>query len=136
MRWLMAAFVAVHGLIHLMGFAKGLGYASLPQLVQPISRGMAFLWLAACLLMLATAVALIVWPRGWWIVGAVALVVSQAAIVSSWRDAWAGTIANAVVLVAVIYGWGTYGPRSFQAQFERDVASRRGRQTQVTNVTE
>ena len=40
MRWIVAVLLAVHGLIHLMGFAKAFGYAELPQLTQPISREM------------------------------------------------------------------------------------------------
>ena len=36
-RWMVAVLLAVHGLIHLMGFAKAFGYAQLPQLTQPIS---------------------------------------------------------------------------------------------------
>jgi Family of unknown function (DUF6544) len=38
MRWILLVLMGVHGLIHLMGFAKGFGYADLPQLTQPISR--------------------------------------------------------------------------------------------------
>lgn len=30
--------LAVHGLIHLMGFAKAVGYAGLPQLTPPLRR--------------------------------------------------------------------------------------------------
>ena len=35
MRWIPIALMGVHRLIHLMGFAKGFGYADLPQLTQP-----------------------------------------------------------------------------------------------------
>lgn len=49
-----------------------------------------------------------------------ALVVSQFVIVSAWRDAWAGTAANVVLLAVVAHGWLTDGPRSFHAQFVRD----------------
>jgi uncharacterized protein DUF6544 len=122
MRWLAGAFLAVHGLIHLMGFAKGFG--------------MALVWLVAALVMLATAVMLLIGARGWWLVGACALMLSQAVIVSSWRDAWAGTIANVVLLVAVVYGSGTEGPWSFRARFERDVAQRLGQPIEMPVVTE
>ena len=46
MRWIVAVLLAVHGLIHLMGFAKAFGYAELPQLTQPVwvSRG----WRRGC----------------------------------------------------------------------------------------
>ena len=65
------ALVVLHGLIHLMGFAKGFGLAELSQLTQPISRAMGAVWLVAALLLLGTAVALVVAPRWWWVVGAV-----------------------------------------------------------------
>ena len=121
MRWAFAAIVAVHGLIHLMGPASAFGYADLPQLTQPISRGMGMVWLAAAVLTLAAVVALFAWPRCWWIIGAVALVASQAAIITSWSDAKAGTVANMILLAGVAYGYFTQGPASFRAQFERDV---------------
>ena len=125
MRWIVAVLLALHGLIHLMGFAKAYGYAKLPQLIQPISRGMGLLWLAAGLLAIASATMIVARPRSFWIVGAVALVMSQAVILSAWRDAWAGTAVNVVLLLAVAYGWFTEGPRRFRAQFQRDVAATR-----------
>jgi hypothetical protein len=63
---------------------------------------------------------MVAWPRSFWIVGAVALVMSQAVILSAWQDAWAGTVVNLVLLLAVAHGWLTEGPPSFRAQFERD----------------
>ena len=35
MRWVFVVLLVLHGLIHLMGFAKAFGYAALPQLTQP-----------------------------------------------------------------------------------------------------
>ena len=109
MRWVLSIIVAVHGLIHLMGFAKAFGYAELPQLTQPIARPMGVVWLAASMLMVATAVSIGAWPRSTWMVGAMALVLSQVAIATAWRDAWAGTIANLILLVVLVYGWLTQG---------------------------
>ena len=68
MRWIVAGLLTLHGLIHLMGFAKAFGYAELPQLTQPLSREMGLLWLAAGLLVVASAVVMavalmMVWPR-------------------------------------------------------------------------
>jgi len=120
-RWVFAFTVVVHGLIHLMGPAKAFGYAELPQLTQPISRGMGVVWLLAALLTLVATAALFVWPRGWWMIGAAALVVSQAVIFSSWSDAKFGTLANILLLAGVAYGYFTQGPASFRAEFERDV---------------
>jgi hypothetical protein len=136
MRWVIAALLIVHGLIHGMGFAKAFGYASLPQLTQPISRGMGVGWVIAGLLVCASAVLLVTQPAAGWVLGAIALVVSQAVIMSAWRDAWAGTLANVVLLAAVAYGFLTQGPWSFRAQFERDVQHGLARPLVATVVTE
>jgi hypothetical protein len=125
-----------HGLVHLMGFAKSFGFAELPQFTLPISRGMGLLWLVAGLLVMVSAVAVVAFPRGLWIVGAVALVLSQAVILSAWHDAWAGTVANMLLLLAVAYGWFTEGPRSVRATFDRDVAVGLARPADAPVVTE
>jgi len=121
MRLLFAILLAVHGLIHLMGFAKAFGLAKLPQLVQPISRPMGVAWLAAALLLALTAVAVFAMPRWWWALGGVALVLSQIVIASSWSDARYGTIANAPILVGVVLGFLSQGPVSLRAEYDREV---------------
>jgi hypothetical protein len=136
MRWVFAGIIAIHGLIHLMGPAKAFGCADLPLLTQPISRGMGLVWLAAAALTLAAVVALFVWPRGWWMIGAVALVLSQAAIFTSWSDAKAGTVANILLLAGVAYGYFTQGPTSFRAQFDRDVRAGLARPVDAPVLTE
>ena len=136
MRVAIGVLLAVHGVIHFMGFAKAFGYASLPQLTQPISRGMGALWLLAGILLWISAALLVAWPRYWWIAGMAAMVISQAVVMSAWRDAWAGTIPNVVLLLAVTHGWLTEGPWSFRAQFDRDAAVGLSRPSHVPKVTE
>jgi uncharacterized protein DUF6544 len=121
LRWTLIGLLTLHGLIHLMGFAKAFGYAALPQLTQPISRESGVLWLLAGVLIVATAVILATGARTYWIVGGLALLVSQLVIITAWRDAWAGTVVNAVLLVVVAHGLLTEGPWSFHAQYLRDV---------------
>ena len=136
MRWFVAILLIAHGLIHMMGFAKAFGYAELPQFTQPVSRELGLLWLAAGLLVMASAVLLVASPRSVWFVGAVALVTSQAVILTAWHDAWAGTAANVVMLLLVALGWFTEGPRSFRAQFERDVEAGLARPLDAPVVTD
>ena len=136
MRWVVVMLLALHGLIHSMGFAKAFGYAELPQLTQPVSREMGVVWLAAGLLIVASAVTLVASPRRFWIVGGVALIASQVVILSAWSDAKAGTIVNVVLLLAVTYGWFNHGPQSFRAQFERDISSGLARPLEAAVVTE
>lgn len=135
MRWILFALLCVHGLIHLMGFAKAFGYADLPQLTQPIPRAWGLAWLTASALVVATAVLFAAGARHMWVVGAVALLVSQVVIVSAWRNAWAGTIANVLLLLVVAHGWLTEGPRSFRAQFARDVEAGLARPLDAPIVT-
>lgn len=89
---------------------------------MPISRPLGLFWLLAALLSLATVAALFTLPRWWWLVGALALVASQAVILTSWTDARFGTVANVLLLVAVAYGFAHQGPWSLPAEYERDRA--------------
>jgi hypothetical protein len=102
-RFLLAAIIIVHGLIHLLGAAKGFGWADVSALKGPISRGMATVWLLAAVLVIAAGVLLTADIHQWWMVGIVAAAVSQAAILTSWNAAKAGTVANAVLLLAAGY---------------------------------
>ena len=104
MKILFAAFLVAHGLIHLLGTAKAFGVAEIPQLTQQISGPLGILWLLAAVLFLGAAISLFTWPQWWWVVGAGAIVVSQAVIVTSWSDARYGTIANARVQEESITG--------------------------------
>jgi hypothetical protein len=116
-----AILLVIHGLIHLLGAAKAFGWAELPQLTQPISPAFGVLWVVSALLFLAAAVSLFVWPRGWWAIGAIAVVVSMIVIVPSWTDAKIGALANAVVLVGVVFGFLSQGPVSLRAEYDQDV---------------
>lgn len=125
MRIAFTCVLALHALIHLMGFAKAFGYAALPQLTIPISRAMGLVWLAATLLLLAAAVALWLAPRAIWVIGAVGLVVSQVAIFGSWGDARFGSIVNLIVLAAMVYAAFAWGPFGLRAEYTARVAQAR-----------
>ena len=136
MRWLFVALVVGHGLIHLMGFAKAFGFAELPQLTGPISKGWGLAWLAAALAMLVTGGLFAAASRGWWIAGLVAVALSQAVIVSSWHDARFGTIVNVLVLMGVLYGFASAGPTSFGARYRRAVDTRLAEPASSRPITE
>jgi hypothetical protein len=122
-RWLVIVVVVAHGLIHLLGAAKGLGWAEVGALSDPVSPAMGLVWLAAAELVVVAGGLLAVRTSWWWVVGAVSLVVSQVAIVTSWNDAKAGTVANVVLLVAVGYGFASQGPTSFRAEYRHATAA-------------
>jgi hypothetical protein len=119
-----AIFLVLHGLIHMMGFAKAFRYAELPNLTQPISPAFGVLWAMAALLFLGAAVLFLAAPRWWWAVGAAAVVLSTIVIWPSWSDAKYGMVANVIVLVAVAFGFLAQGPLSLRAEYENDVDER------------
>lgn len=100
-RWLVVALALVHGLLHLIGVPLG------------------WWWVLTAVLVVAAGVALALrWP-GWWTVMAVAAVASQVVLFTAWSDAWAGTLANLVLLAAAAYGFAAHGRRSARAEFRR-----------------
>ncbi|MFO0759709.1 MAG: DUF6544 family protein, partial [Byssovorax sp.] len=121
MRIAFSILLAVHALIHLMGFLKAFELARLPQLTLPISRAMGLVWLGAALLLAAATAALFLAPRWFWLIGAIGVVASQVAIAAAWRDARFGTIANAITLLMVGYGAFAHGPFGLHAEYEARV---------------
>jgi hypothetical protein len=103
-RWCIVAVLIVHGLLHLIGAPSPL-------------------WLAASLLVVTSAVLLAVRPRVWWRVGLLAAIVSQVAIITDWREAWAGTVANVVLLAAALHGAAAEGPWSLRQRYRTIAAS-------------
>ncbi len=116
MRIAFAVVLALHGLVHLMGFLKAFQLARLAQLTLPVSRPMGIVWLGAGAMLLMASLALFAAPRWFWLVAAVGVAVSQVAIAASWRDARFGTALNVIALLAIVYGafaWGPFGlPRA------------------------
>jgi hypothetical protein len=135
-RWALVVVVTVHGLIHLLGAAKGLGWAEVAQLTAPIGTAMGAAWLSAGLLVLAAGVLLAVKARWWWAVAAIAAAVSQAVILTAWDDAAAGSAANVLLLLAAVYGYASQGPASFRAEYRRRVAASNAEPVAGGTVTE
>jgi len=113
MRWGFATLLAVHGLVHTLGFARAFGLADLTGLTQPISRPLGALWLVAGIAFVAgSGLFAASWPF-WWALAGIAVVLSQIAIGASWRDAKYATVVNALVLAGVILGATGAGPAFF-----------------------
>lgn len=101
-----AIFIFLHGLIHLMGFGKAFTYFKISQLTQPVSRAAGAFWGIAALLFIVAAVLFFMKKDSWWIWAAVAVVLSQILIFTSWQDAKFGTIANLLIAAGVVIGYG------------------------------
>jgi hypothetical protein len=110
-RWLLVILLVLHGLVHLMGTIGAWGIAPVQaQTGAPILplAGFAltvlgFVWLAACLGLLASAVLLAFKRDAWAPVALAGVVLSQLAIVFWWTNAWRGTFANLLILAAIVW---------------------------------
>lgn len=101
MKILLAIVMALHGLVHALGFVQGMRLAHVAQL-PAIGLAAGVLWLTAALLLLAGAVLLLLGHAQWWIAAAAGVLLSQALILSVWSEAHFGTIANAIILVGMV----------------------------------
>lgn len=109
----------LHGLIHGMGFAKAFGFGEFKQLSLAISRGWGVLWLAAGVLLLVGAASRALDSAWWWLPTAGGVLISQILIIVFWSDAKFGSIANAILLLVVVVGFGQWRfHRMVQAEVE------------------
>ncbi|MBX7196149.1 MAG: hypothetical protein K1X94_29100 [Sandaracinaceae bacterium] len=122
MRQVLVAMVALHGLIHLVGFQKAFEIAGISAFSQPVSPAYGVLWLAAAILLVGFAMGMVAWPATGWKLGALGVIASQIAIFGAWQDTWFGTISNVVILGLVIIEAGTWGPSGLWARYQREAA--------------
>lgn len=107
-RILFAFVVLIHGAIHLLGFVKAFNLAEVNQLTQSISKPAGLAWLFSALLFVVSAAVFLLNKEWWWIIAAPAIILSQLLIILSWQDAKFGTIANAIILVVTVIGFGIW----------------------------
>jgi hypothetical protein len=120
MKLLIIIIIAVHGLIHLMGFAKAFGFAEIKDLTLDISRSSGLMWLLAAVLFVAAAVAVILNRQWWWMISIPALLLSQVLVIMYWHDAKFGTVANVIVLAAAALAYGNW---HFDSMAQKELAA-------------
>lgn len=108
MHYFFAFVLLVHGLIHLMGFAKAFQLAEFSQLTQPISRFAGVLWLLVAVLVVAADVLFVQHNNRWWLLVVPAIVLSQVLIGMTWGDAKFGTLANFIILLVAAEAFGSW----------------------------
>lgn len=108
MRILFLIIVLFHGLIHLLGFVKGFSFKVVKELTLPISKSMAFVWLSAAILFLTYGILYFLNSKYAWLVGLVAVVISQVLVIIFWKDAKFGTIPNITIFATSIALFGYY----------------------------
>ncbi len=119
MKTALTLLMAIHGLIHLMGFAKAFGLAEIKELTLSISKPFGILWLLTFLLFICSSYLYFQKNNQWWIIGIIAVLISQILVFYFWKDAKFGTAVNLIILVAVTIGYGNW---SFENKYKNDVA--------------
>jgi hypothetical protein len=118
LRYILAFIIFVHGLIHFMGFAKAFNYGSITQLTKEISKPLGAMWLVTALLFITTTVLFLSKKEAWLIIGFIAIILSQVLIFTVWKDAKYGTIANVIIVMVIIAGWGSI---RFESIWKKDI---------------
>lgn len=119
-KYIFGFVLLVHGLIHLIGFAKAFQLARIDQLSMSISKPLGLVWLLTGIFFIVTF-ALAILKKEWWpILAIIAIVVSQVLIIIFWKDVKFGTIANIIILMVSITGFATI---QFGNSYKKDVSS-------------
>ncbi len=108
MRILLAILISIHGIIHLFGFLKAFGVSEFNAITQPISKPFGIIWLMAFILFLTTLVLFLIQHNGWWMIGILAVLLSQFLIILYWQDAKFGTIINLIIIASILIAYSSY----------------------------
>jgi len=100
--------IILHGLIHILGFAKAFNLAKLEQLSIAISRPVGALWLLSVALFALTAFLFATNKSWWWMMALATVVLSQMLIILSWSDAKFGTLPNIIIVVVAAVSIGAF----------------------------
>ena len=100
--------VLLHGLIHLLGFVKGFQLREVKELTLSISKPWGVVWLTATILIFTYGVLYVLNYKYAWLIGLIAVILSQLLIILFWKDAKFGTIPNSIILAVSILSFGYY----------------------------
>ncbi|WP_394236542.1 DUF6920 family protein [Niallia oryzisoli] len=118
MRIVFVFVVMVHGLIHSLGFLKAFHFAELNQLKLAISKPIGILWLVTAISFLFSVLLFMTNKNWWWMPSLLAILLSQTVISFSWQDAKVGTIANIMILIVTLAGYGSW---QFHQQANKEI---------------
>lgn len=128
LKYFFALIMLVHGLIHVMGFAKAFGYGNINKLSTVIAKPLGLVWLVTALLFLVGVLLLIIRKDSWPYVVIIAAIISQILIISTWQDAKFGSIVNVVVMLVAI---AAIASQNFEKQYTNDVKKHLSETTKI-----
>lgn len=120
MKWFVFGIALLHGLIHLLGFVKGFEFKEVKELTMTISKPMGLIWLSATLFFVLFAVLYLTDSKYAWIIGIIAVVISQILILYVWKDAKFGTLPNVLILLVSVFVFSSF---SFQRMIHQETTA-------------
>lgn len=108
MRIVFLVLVFIHALIHLLGFLKGYDLKDIKALTLPISKPIGLLWLVAGSMLIIYGIMYITHSKYSWLLGIMAVIISQILIILFWEDAKFGTIPNILILVVSMMSYSDF----------------------------
>lgn len=108
MKILFLILVLLHGLIHLLGFVKAFGFKEIKELSLPISKPLGVVWIITAILFLVYGILYLVQNKQAWLVGLIAVIVSQFLVFYFWKDAKFASLPNLIILFVVLVSMGSY----------------------------
>jgi hypothetical protein len=108
MRIVFLLIVFLHGIIHLIGFLKAFGFSEFKELTLPISKPLGVVWLITMMSFIIYGVLHLVNVKYDWLLGIIAVILSQVIIFIFWKDAKFGTLPNLTILIVSIVGLGSF----------------------------
>jgi predicted nucleic acid-binding protein len=136
-RYVFILLIAIHGLIHFMGFAKAFNYGNITQLTKNISKQAGMFWMLTALLFIATAILFLIKKDVWPIAAILATIISQVLIIMVWKDAKFGTVANFIILIASLSALAsTIFENKYKADVKRQFATDRFSTTEILYDTD
>lgn len=119
MKYIFSIIILLHASIHLLGFLKAFEIANLPQFSGNISKLSGMFWLLVTLLLIISGIGFIKHENWWSWLAIVSLAVSFVLIITVWKDAKFGIIANFIILIVAFVSIMT---ASFNRKTEAEIA--------------
>lgn len=113
--------VFVHAVIHILGFIKGFSITEIKELTLPISKSMGIVWLLITCLFVCYGILIINDYSQAWVIGLIAVILSQTIIITVWKDAHYGTIPNILIAYMVILSYGEFRFNSHTQQYISEI---------------
>lgn len=120
MKYFLGSLLIIHGLIHLIGFAKAFDFANHIPFNKNISKPVGVLWLVGSVLFITACILFMLNKDLWWAIVLPGIFVSLALIISYWQAARFGVVLNVVFFLVAVTAWAEW---RLENQFHKDVAA-------------